>query len=450
MRNLKPPLSQWARTFLILLLGAAAPAFAQINLGSASSFGVLGASTVTNTGATIVNGNVGVHPGSAITGFPPGVIVGGVQHITDAVALQAQTDTTVAYNALAGSACDVDLTGQDLGGLTLAPGVYCYSASAQLTGTLTLDAQGMANPLFIFKFGASLTTASASSVNIINGGNSCNVFWQVGSSATLGTGSSLLGNVLALTSITLNTGASVSGRLLARNGAVTLDGNSITPCGPLGGCPTISLAPLTLPNAMLGAPYSQTIVASGGQTPYTYSVSAGALPTGLSLNALTGVISGSSTATGSFSFTITATDANNCPGSRPYTIEILPMVMCPTVVLNPAVLPPLLLGQNYSQQFTASGGVAPYVYSVSTGALPNGLQLNSSTGQLSGVPLSQGNFNFSIMATDANGCPGSHSYQLQGALLASIPLPSWSRISAALLLLALLGITVLTQRGRQA
>ena len=128
------------------------------------------------------------------------------------------------------------MTGQDLGGLTLTPGVYCFSSSAQLTGTLTLDAQGNPNAVFIFKIGSTLTTASNSSVVVINtGGNSsiaCNVFWQVGSSATLGTGTSFAGNILALTSITLNTGANVSGRVLARNGAVTLDTNNVTVCPP--------------------------------------------------------------------------------------------------------------------------------------------------------------------------------------------------------------------------
>ena len=209
-------------------------------LGSAASFAVLGGSTVTNTGPTTVNGDLGVSPGSAVTGFPPGIVTGGTIHAADAVAAQAQSDVTTAYNSLASQACTTDLTGQDLGGKTLTAGVYCFSSSAQLTGTLTLDAQGNAGAVFVFKIGSTLTTASGSSVLMINGGSPCNVFWQVGSSATLGTTTSFLGNILALTSITLNTGADVSGRALARNGAVTMDTNTVAApaCGAAAGTAT--------------------------------------------------------------------------------------------------------------------------------------------------------------------------------------------------------------------
>ncbi len=202
-------------------------------LGSAESFGVLGGSTVTNTGPTTVNGDLGVSPGSAVTGFPPGSVVPPSQiYENDAVAQQAQDDVTISYNNLAGQTCDTDLTGQDLGGRTLMSGVYCFSSSAQLTGDLTLNAQGNADAVFIFQIGSTLTTASDSSVVFINisGEPSCNVFWQVGSSATLGTNTEFAGNILALTSITLNTGASVTGRVLARNGAVTMDSNTIKSC----------------------------------------------------------------------------------------------------------------------------------------------------------------------------------------------------------------------------
>jgi ice-binding like protein len=234
MRMRKPrssctSVSFWSSVGLaaVLLCGASpAVAATAASLGTAESFAVLGGSTVTNTGPTVITADVGVSPGSAISGFPPGLVVGAI-HAADAVALQAQSDVTTAYNDLAGQACDVDLTGQDLGGLTLTPGVYCFSSSAQLTGDLSLDAEGDPDAVFVFQMGSTLTTASNSSVRLINAAQDCNVFWQVGSSATLGTETTLIGNVLALTSITLTTGASVSGRALARNGAVTLDTNDV-------------------------------------------------------------------------------------------------------------------------------------------------------------------------------------------------------------------------------
>jgi type VI secretion system secreted protein VgrG len=221
-----------ALVFAALLHGPSAAVAQQL-----SSFAVLGGSTVTNTATpTIVTGNLGVSPGSAVTGFPPGIVTGGTIHAADAVAAQAQSDLTTTYNNLAGAPCNTDLTGQDLGGKTLAPGVYCFSTSAQLTGTLTLDGQGNPNAVFVFKIGSTLTTASASSVVLINSASSCGVFWQVASSATLGTGTALAGSIVALSSITLNTGSSVTGRTLARNGAVTLDDNNVTVCsgGPSG------------------------------------------------------------------------------------------------------------------------------------------------------------------------------------------------------------------------
>ena len=200
----------------------------QTLLGTAQSFAVLGGSAVTNVGVTTVYGSLGVDPGLSITGFPPGRVTGGTIHTGDAVALQAKDDVTTAYITLAGEAPTRDLTGQDLGGRTLTPGVYFFSSSAQLTGALTLDAQGDPSSVFVFQMGSTLTTASNSSVLVVNSGRDCNVFWQVGSSATLGTTTAFKGNILALTSITLNTGATVSGRTLARNGAVTLDANQVS------------------------------------------------------------------------------------------------------------------------------------------------------------------------------------------------------------------------------
>jgi Ice-binding-like len=222
---------------LAALLHGPSPALAQeVSLGSAQSFAVLGASTVTNTGLTIITGDLGVYPGTAITGFPPG-IVNGTIHAGDGVAAQAHSDAVFAYAALAGLPCPPanNLSGQDLGGLTLAPGVYCFDTSAQLTGTLNLVGGGP----WIFQIGSTLTTASNSSVLVKNGHNDCNgsnVFWQVGSSATIGTGTQFVGNILALISITLTTNANVSGSALALTGAVTMDTNQVSVCGA-GGAP---------------------------------------------------------------------------------------------------------------------------------------------------------------------------------------------------------------------
>ncbi|MFJ4800280.1 ice-binding family protein [Streptomyces murinus] len=183
-------------------------------------------SAVTNTGPSVITGDLGVSPGTAISGFPPG-LVNGAQHSADAVAAQAQTDLVTAFNDAAGQATDGALPA-DAGGLTLVPGVYTASSTLGLTGTLTLDAQGDPNAVWVFQVGSGLTTASSSQVLLTNGASPCNVFWQVGSSATLGTDSTFVGNILALTSISATTGATIDGRALARNGAVTLDTNTIT------------------------------------------------------------------------------------------------------------------------------------------------------------------------------------------------------------------------------
>ena len=218
----------WASRQIAVYAALPAPAQIAPSLGSAQRFAVLAGSTVTSTGPSVITGNLGVSPGSAVTGFPPGVMVSGAIHGADAAALAAQDAVTAAYDNLVGQACTQDLTGQNLGGRTLTAGVYCFSSSAQLTGTLVLDGRGDANAVFIFKMGSTLTTASAASVVLTNGGSASNVFWQVGSSATLGTTTSFAGNILALASITVTTGVHVTGRTLARNGAVTLDTNAVT------------------------------------------------------------------------------------------------------------------------------------------------------------------------------------------------------------------------------
>ncbi len=197
-----------------------------VPLATAANYSVLGGQTATNTGASILNASVGVHPGSAIVGFPPGIVnPPGTFEAATAVALQAQTDLTIAYDYAAGQPLTGPETTVDLVGQTLQGGVYASSSKGplQLSGELVLDGAGDPNSVFIFQTNSTLITGSGSTVRLINGAQECNVFWQVGSSATLGTGSNFVGNILALTSISVTTNVTVHGRALARNGAVTLD-----------------------------------------------------------------------------------------------------------------------------------------------------------------------------------------------------------------------------------
>jgi ice-binding like protein len=198
-------------------------------LGSANSYGILAGSTVTCAGAPgIINADVGVSPGSTTTGFPPCTITGST-HLADAVAGTQQGRLTAAYNYLAGRPCGTVVTPADLGGRTLPPGVYCAATSLGVTGTVTLDGQGDANATFVFQVGSTLVTGTGANIALIGGAQAKNVWWQVGSSATLGTGTTFRGNILALTSITLVDNATMLGRALARNGAVSLGtNNSIT------------------------------------------------------------------------------------------------------------------------------------------------------------------------------------------------------------------------------
>ena len=232
VRRVGGAVSAIALASAVLTVGntASAASVATVPLASAANYSVLGASTVTNTGATVLHLSLGLSPGTSITGFPPGLVIApGTTETTTPAALQAQTDLTAAYVDAAGRSLDTT-TSADLVNLHLTPGVYAGPSKSplSLSGPLVLDGGGDLTAVFIFQTNSTLTTASSSSVTMVNGAQECNVFWQVGSSATLGTNSVFAGNILALTSVTVTTGATVHGRALARNAAVTLDTNTFT------------------------------------------------------------------------------------------------------------------------------------------------------------------------------------------------------------------------------
>jgi hypothetical protein len=257
-----------ALTMAALLIGnvATAAIVPTVLLGTSANYSVLGGSTVTNTGNSVLNGSLGLSPGTSITGFPPGIVVPpGTIDNANAAAAQAQSDLTAAYVDAAGRPLNATTTA-DLGNLILVGGVYAgpSKGALSLTGPLTLDGAGDPSSVFIFQTDSTLITASSSTVTLINSAQECNVFWQVGSSATLGTNSVFAGNILALTSITVTTGVTVHGRALARNGAVTLDTDTfISPTCALG-IPTTTTSSTTTTT-----PGATTTTVAGGTTSTT-------------------------------------------------------------------------------------------------------------------------------------------------------------------------------------
>jgi LPXTG-motif cell wall-anchored protein len=255
-----------------VLLASGQPASASIvptvGLATSANFSVLGATTVTNTNPTVLGQSVGLSPGTEVVGFPPGIVLApGIIAVANADTVQAQSDLTAAYTDAATRPVEFTQVNPDLVGQTLLPGVYAAAAKAPLalSGQLVLDGQGNPNAVFIFQTDSTLITGSGSTVALINGASECNVFWQVGSSATLGSGSFFVGNILALTSITVASSTVVHGRALAQTGAVTLDNNVFTQpsCAPTTDLtPTATAPSTTVPSTTV--PGSSTTQVVGG------------------------------------------------------------------------------------------------------------------------------------------------------------------------------------------
>jgi Ice-binding-like len=262
VKNMRLTVFSFGLAALVFLIWpASALAATDPGLATAAPFGVLAGSTVTNTGATTIAGQLGLAPGSAVVGFPPGT--SGAQHIGDAVAITAKTDLTAAYTNAAAQPCPAvnDRTGVNLGGQTLVPGVYCQTTAPTLSGTLTLNGSG----IYIFQIGSTLITAPGAVVALIGGAQPCQVYWQVGSSATLDTTTTFIGTIMALTDITMNNGVTLTGRALARNGQVALISDTIiqpAACLAVGpspspsppASPSASPAPGTTPSPGVGLP----------------------------------------------------------------------------------------------------------------------------------------------------------------------------------------------------
>jgi ice-binding like protein/putative Ig domain-containing protein len=310
--------------FAALVFGPS-PASAQTppSVGSAQSFAVLGGTTVTAGGTgTVITGDVGVSPGTSITGFPASatVVPPFATHSNDGPAIAAQTSTTALYIDLAARGGATPL-GAELGGVVLTPGVYSFSSTANIASGTTLTLTGAG--IYIFKVGSAITANVLSSVLLQNGASACNVFWQVTSAATLN-GVTFAGTVVAQAGVTLGVGAALNGRALTTAaGAVTMSGgNTVGGCSAAGGpCPPITLSPATLPNGTVAVAYSQTITGSGGTPPYTFSVISGTLPAGLTLTPA-GVLAGTPTTAATSAFTIRGTDASGCFAQISYAVTI--------------------------------------------------------------------------------------------------------------------------------
>ena len=430
-------------------------------LGTTVNFSILAGTGITNTGGTVITGTAAL-PGdlgsstATIGGFPPGIVVppGVIHTINDGPTITAKNDLTTAYNNLAGRTASVNLTGQNLGGLTLIPGVYNFSSSAQLTGTLNLNGLGNPNSVFIFNIGSTLTTASASVVSLINGAQGGNVFWRVGSSATLGTSTLFAGDILAQASITLTTGSKITcGAAWASTGAVTLDTNTITLCNLIGGGGGGAFGPTGVPLLASLLPPSATInqrsvanaidtfVGNGGTLPLGFlnlfnlspSDLANAL-TQLSGEAGTGITQAGTQAMNSFLSLVTNPFADNRgfipvnPQPRPQLIYKAPGYWAPpAAVADPrrwSIWAAAYGGQNNTAGNALDGS---HDRTARSYGLATGLDYRVTPYTVVGFALAGGSTNFGV----ADGLGGGRSDMFQSAIY-SITRIDAAYVSAAL------------------
>jgi hypothetical protein len=411
------------------------------SLGAAQSFAVLGGGSVTAAGAgTVITGDVGVSPGVSITGSIT-VVPPYSTHQTDGPANAAQTSATALYLDLANRVGATPLL-PELGGTQVPPGVYSFTSTANIANNTSLILNGAG--IYIFQVASAITANTGSNVLLQNGASPCNVFWQVTSAATLN-GVNFVGTVVAQAAVTLGPSAALNGRALTTSlGDVTMaGGNTVGGCAATPACPLITIAPPTVPNGTLGTAYSQTLTASGGTGPYTFSVVSGTLPAGLTLTA-GGVLSGTPTTVGTTTITIRATDVNGCFAQITYTI-VISASGCPVVVISPSTMPNGTFGVPYSQTLTASGGSGPFTFSVVSGTLPAGLTLTAG-GVLSGTPTTVGSSTFVVQVTNGTSCPGAITYTIN--IVTAVPTLPQAFVLFLVLGLAGVGWLRLRQRAR--
>lgn len=387
-----------------------------IDLQSVCPFAILAGTTITDVPPSVITGDVGLSPATGAALLVTCAEVTGNIYTVDAAGplpcritnpallTQAQLDLQAAITAgflLAPTMpINTPLTGQ-----TITPGVYPYSAALGITaGTLTFDGPGD----YVFKVPTLLTIGVGVTMVLANGADARRIFW-VTDTTTINTGDIVKGNFLAQTSISVATLTDVEGKLLAHDGAVTLDQNTVETAGCFA-CPIITL---NVPAAVgsVGVLYSDNVSASGGLAPYVYSITAGTLPDGLVLDVNTGEIAGIPTTVGIFNFSVTATDANGCEGSQAFIIDIGASA-CPVITITPYQLVVAIRRGAYYQQLFSIGGQSPVTFSVILGALPPGITLNATTGLISGRATERGTFDFTIVATDDNGCSGQRAFSI--------------------------------------